>query len=154
MSESIPDLWPAYVSQTDLLLPVTILRYQAAQLRKKTKNLLEAEVVPIQAAFPTEEAYYFELIAPILDYYHYRIFAVSYDREQVYPVFLYAPPEGYSPTENKSPSARAETQEAFLAEVSKILDDRKVKSVIQSLLARSNDSVAKTQSPPPEGGSG
>ena len=45
MITEIPDLWPAEVAITTVLSPLAILRHQAGQLRRKTKNILEAEVL-------------------------------------------------------------------------------------------------------------
>lgn len=155
MSTTIRDLWPDDVSAPDVLSPLTILKYQASQLRQRTKGLLEAEVHLDEQSAPWIRAS-FEIIAPFLDRYRLELFRISHNPETPYPVFVYAnglaykaqnagfgwaqvgqDPDDYSPPDEDE--AVASSQEEFLELLSLVLNSRNTKSVLQSLLARTND---------------
>jgi len=133
MAETIPDLWPDYVTVTQVLTPLAVLRYQAGQLRQKTKNLLEAEVVSEVAG--DQVNHHFDLIAPALSRYRYRLFTASHATDMAYPVVI----DFSSYVEGFSETKEASTQESFFQLVGKIFNSRHTRSVIQSLLARSNE---------------
>jgi hypothetical protein len=141
MPNTIPDLWPNDIDVTEVLTPLAIMRYQAGQLRQRTKSLLEAEV-------DTEEpdggkvVHHFDIVAPALDRYRYRLFTVSHDRALVYPVTLSAP---WQDDWNQR-DEEASTQDEFVKRMAGLLTSDHVKSVIQSLVAQSNESKQPTRS--------
>ncbi len=72
------DLWPQNLeSLAPARAPVTILREQASLLGRKTKNLLEGEIVqvtPYKAEEDAEFVYRFNIMAPALGDYRYGLF--------------------------------------------------------------------------------
>ena len=61
------DLWPEDIGPIpDLKSPVTILREQASLLGKKTNNLVEAELVQLEAVISEDRefSYAFLIVAP------------------------------------------------------------------------------------------
>jgi hypothetical protein len=127
MPDVIPDLWPEDIVVTHVRTPLAILQHQAAQLREKTKNLLEAEVDTNRVEEHVE--YYFELIAPALYRYRYRLFRVRHHQDMVYPALV----EGTAPAD----SGTANTEQEFIELIGKVLRSNKAKAVIQSLIAQS-----------------
>ena len=155
MSTIIRDLWPEEVSAPDVLSPLTILKYQASQLRQRTNGLLEAEVQSDERSDPWIRAS-FEIIAPFLDRYRRELFRIAHNRLTPYPVFVYADglafkarnasfdwaqvgqdPDDFSPSDDDE--AVASSQQEFLELLALVLNSRDTKSVLQSLLARTND---------------
>ena len=131
----IPDLWPNYVTLTDVVSPAAILRYQAGQLRAKTRNLLEAEVeiVPDNENVKIE----FYVIAPALDRYRVLLFSVMHRQDLVYPATLTA--ECFYDQDRYGDDPQAADQKEFTDLLSTVLLSNRTRSVIQSLIARSND---------------
>ncbi len=135
----IPDLWPNDVALTDIVSPAAILRYQAGQLRAKTRNLLEAdvEIVPDDKNVKIE----FYVIAPALDRYRVLLFSVTHRPELVYPVTVIdeclCDEEVYDERDSGYPEAA--DQKEFTRLLSIVLASPRTRSVIQSLLARSNE---------------
>ena len=75
MTITIKDLWPMEFSPQRQTPPVTILRQQAALLGRKTKNLVEGDVVTSTTAEGMfEHTFYF--VAPALDDFRYRALKV------------------------------------------------------------------------------
>ncbi len=124
----IPDLWPGDISEkTDILMPVTILREQAAALTQRTKGLLEGNVRSENPKYPGDDfVHRFELVAPALDNYRYELFFVAHDLTG-YPARVCF--------DGKEP--KAETQEAFVNLLRIVFNQGKTKGAIQSLLAQS-----------------
>jgi hypothetical protein len=141
MPDTIPDLWPEDVTAPTVLTPLAILRFQAGQLRQRTKGLLEADV-QTQNLLEGRVQHSFDLIAPALNRYRYRLFTVEHDLEMVYPVTVSAEGVGFPVNQlfvGETPAASAFTQDQFLELVARILKADHVRSAIQSLLARSNE---------------
>lgn len=135
MSTAIPDLWPDEVTNVAAVSPVAILRYQASQLRERTKNILEAAVETDEPEGLIEHK--FVVIAPALDRYRHVLFSVNHDPNQVYPVTVQAQClEGYH---QNSRWPTAESQDDFLKLISLIFKSGDTKAVIHSLIAQSND---------------
>lgn len=83
MGNAIPDLWPD-IEQSKDVLPVAILREQAAALGKRTGHLLEGRV----NSRTDEDGNFnhsFNVVAPTLDNYSYRLFSITHGAEP-YPV--------------------------------------------------------------------
>lgn len=143
MPHVIPDLWPDDVAVSFVAAPLAILCYQASQLKLRTKGLLEAEVQTLKRGREKPLlGHSFDLIAPILNRYSYRLFTVEHDAEMVYPATVFAVDVGFSVDEFSSiPNSSAATQEEFLQLIGQILKANRVRSVLQSLIARSNESL-------------
>lgn len=139
MPETIPDLWPKEVS-VDVVTPLAVLRHQAGLLRKRTNNLLRADVQSERGE--NEVVHHFELIAPALDHYRYRLFSVRHPFNLVYPSLIEAPefdePEGYPV---------ASTQGELLDLIKGILQSTRTTSVIHSLIAQINEAHGKPEPP-------
>ena len=60
------DLWPKEIGTAEITSPVAILREQASLLGQKTKNLVEADVSPLNNDTDTI-FYHFYIVAPALD---------------------------------------------------------------------------------------
>lgn len=138
VSMQIPDLWPTGVTVPEVLSPATILRYQAGQLRAKTRNLLEGEIeiVPEEDQVKIE----FYVVAPALDRYRYLLFSVRHGPELVYPATIDAP--GVVGEFGVSPEA--DGQQEFTELIGQVLSSRQTRSVIHSLIARSNEARVPT----------
>ncbi len=153
MSAVIPNLWPT-IQTPDVMLPVTILRQQASLLRQSSKGILEAEVCQI-VANGHQQWWTFFIIATQLDRYRIDIFRMTHANDYPYPVKFYA--DGLlsevrqakliwalQEVEQEYPDEDpyevvASTQEEFLQILGVLLGSKKTRSVIESLLARTND---------------
>lgn len=153
MPSAIPDLWPDEVAVTDVLTPSAIMRYQAGQLREKTKSLLEGEVQT--AENEGWKLHSFDLLAPALNRYRYRLFSARHRKEMVYPVIVESPCLESKATRNALLDAlggaaiplgqsEAATQQEFIDLIGKVLRSDHAKSVIQSLIAQSQDARSGT----------
>jgi hypothetical protein len=138
VSMEIPDLWPTDVTVTDVLSPATILRYQAGQLRGKTRNLLEAEVETVPGE--NEVTIEFYVVAPALDRYRYLLFSVKHRPDLVYPATIVA--ECFNVSGYERPEA--DGQQEFTKLVGQVLSSRETRSVIHSLIAKSNEGKASS----------
>lgn len=153
MPDMIPDLWPADVVTT-VVTPLAIMRFQAGQLRQRTGNLLQGDI-QTEADFDKGwTQHHFELVAPALDHYRYRLFTARHRADLVYPVVVEsACIEGEGEGEARFPVVtqalqsalkrtgppEAATQQEFIELVGNIFRSKKARSVIHSLIARSND---------------
>jgi hypothetical protein len=128
MAQTIPDLWPE-IEQTQVVPPVAILREQAALLGKKTNHLLEGRVVTstnISGGF----THSFDIVAPTLDDYTYRLFSISHGVIP-YPVETTEKDErGYFS------SVSLASEQELLDYIRKILNSDDTKKVVGSLLAQ------------------
>ena len=145
MPDLIPDLWPEDVQPLTVLTPLAILRFQAGQLRQRTNGLLEADVQSSERVDGRMQ-HSLDLIAPALNRYRYRLFTVDHEQQMVYPVRVDFPEEEdiKDPTGEwrslKMPGSEwATTQDEFLKKIARILQSPRVRSVIHSLLARTNE---------------
>ncbi len=135
MPDTLPDLWPE-IETENVVTPLAILRFQAGQLRVKTKGLIEAVVRTEQTEYGWMR-HHLVLIAPALERYEYEIATFQHAVTLVYPVSV------DSPTENERDCS---SQDELLEAVSKILRSDRVKSVIASLIAQSRDASQLTTS--------
>lgn len=153
MSEATLDLWSDDI-KVDIITPLAVLRAQQAHLRRKTRGLLNVEVTSRTVGEDSVE-HQFDLIAPMLDDYRYRVLVAMHKQKLVYPVYVEAEclrPEssaydGFPPDVIDGPSEAA-TEQEFLELVGKVLRSPQIRSVIQSLIALSNE--RRTVSTPPD----
>ena len=136
MPEVLTDLWPE-IETENIVTPLAILRFQAGQLRIKTKGLLEAEVRTERAGGDWIR-HKLVVIAASLDRYEYAIATFTHDATLVYPLHI--------ETDERELSGSCSDQVELLATVSSILRSDKVRSVISSLIAQSRDAGSATKS--------
>lgn len=142
MENRIRNLWPEDIS-VDVLSPVAALRSQAGLLREKTKGLVDAEVVDetIKVNQSEQVQLRLNLIAPMLKNARFGILTATHDSEQVYPVEVQA--DIFRPTDESdvgywSPPLAVDESEFFQL-LRKVLNSPHTKSLINSIIARSND---------------
>jgi hypothetical protein len=116
MPDVIPDLWPDDLAAPTVLTPLAILKFQAGQLRQRTKGLLEVDIQTQEKTNGNLHLQHsFDLIAPALNRYRYRLFTVEHDEQMVYPVTVYAEGVGFPVDEPFfEQHASAATQDQFL----------------------------------------
>jgi len=166
---TIPDLWSDDI-KVDVVTPLAILRAQVGSIQRKTKGLLQAEVTTT-----TSDAgwvrHQLDLIAPVLDGYRHRLFAATHEKDLVYPVKIEAEcfrpesPEDFAQLFSavtkfqKDERPTAQTEQEFIELLSQVLHSGEVRSIIQSLIARSNERqerppAPEQSAPEEEGGTG
>lgn len=126
MAKSTLDLWPTDIKADNMVTPLSILKEQASLLGGKTQNLVEAEVQtkPLGAEF----SHSFLLVAPTLDNYRYKLFAVLHALD-MYPLKIV--------DENGGIRYEVHSQEEFVEKLREVLTSEKTKSVINALIAQS-----------------
>jgi len=134
MSISPRNLWPEDIAVTDAVAPVSLLKEQASLLGDRTKNLVEGRVTPgvgksVALMLEGGFTYDFDIVAPALNNYRYRLFSVSHGVE-FYPLVIDAPP--FSVAE-----LHVENEEEFLKTLEAIFSSDKTKRIISSLIAQS-----------------
>jgi hypothetical protein len=160
MPATIPVLWSDDIS-VDVLAPIAILRAQAGPLSQKTKGLLVAGIETITSESGTVQ-HQFDLVAPVLNKFRRRILIATHQIDLVYPVTVEA--ECYaSESFLRTPSSiintllspreeflerhrRAATDQDFMKLVGEVFHSVQVRSLIQSLIARSNEQKNTTES--------
>jgi hypothetical protein len=166
MSATIPVLWSDDIT-VDVLSPVAILRSQTGPLSQITKGLLEAGIETITSDSGKVQLQ-FDLVAPVLNNFRRRILLATHQKDLVYPVVVEAEcfiSEDSSPilrgiARIQSPlqvtnqllegQRRAATDQEFIKLVGEVLRSPQVRSLIQSLIARSNDQKSISGSTSPE----
>jgi len=164
MANEIPNVWPEDIT-LDIVTPQAILRIQAENLRTQTKGLLHARVTRTES--DREALYELDVIAPVLGSTH-RVLNARHGKDVVYPVIVDA--ECFRREHKEAdfqaiqtvllgrkprhPGA-ASTQDEFLKVIETVLGSNEVRSLLQSLIARSNEaqaseptSIGEDQEPP------
>jgi hypothetical protein len=157
MTPTIPDLWSEDIT-VNVLPPVAVLRALEGLLARKTQGLLQAKLTT--TATDRLVQHQLDLVAPALNFYRERLLSATHDRDMVYPVLVTAacfaprspnPPHWLAPMTQavtavseflERPAANqreATTQEEFIDLVREVLHSAEVRSLIQSLIARSNE---------------
>jgi hypothetical protein len=132
MADAIPDLWPD-IEQTQVVPPIAILRQQAAALAKKTNYLLQGQVETITTS-GGRFTHSFNVVAPSLDNYTYKLFWIEHGAEQ-YPVVAPTPETGLS-TRPLPRTLTIESQDDLLDYIREVLNSDKTKKIVSSLLAQ------------------
>ena len=147
MPSIIPNLWPNDI-EVDVVPPVTILRAQASHLGPLTRGILEAEVTTVTAN-GDRLAHRLDLIAPALGDYRRTILTLTHNRDMFYPVTLEA--ECFRPKSKGllgTPLSEVltgewrplvATQNELIDRTRQVLQSVEVRSLIQSLIARSKE---------------
>ena len=157
---TVPDLWPEL--KYEVLAPRTILERQAAYLRSRGQRMLDSEVTTVTVE-PDFQIHSLDIIAVQLDGMRVRILTATH-RMEYYPVqieaecfrpkrrspsigfagmdeFLRSLPKnedgGWPPAAGWQPVAW--DQDAFIAKVGEVLRSGEARSVLDSVIARSNE---------------
>src|ERR1700722_3349877 len=150
MATDILDLWGDSI-KANVLTPLVILKMQAELLRRKSKGIVLGDI----SAQPhtNVQRYYFDLLAPAVGARRIRVLIASHSIDLVYPVVVEAIPlwhydDSLSRTDLPdwfdAESAwecdkTASTEESFVVMLRHVLRSREVTSMIQSLIAISNE---------------
>jgi hypothetical protein len=132
MSISPRNLWPEDIAVTDVIAPVSIMKEQASLLGQRTKNLVEGSVnrgIDIDSFGENRFSYDFDLVAPALNMYRYRLFSISHDIA-FYPLTL-------NSAALNSNKFTVSNEEEFLKALETIFSSEKTKAIISSLIAQS-----------------
>lgn len=138
------NLWPEDI-RADLASPAAILRAQVSHLSRLTNDILAAAHATSRSESVNEDeivvTHEFDLLAPALDGYRHRILTARHALIFVYPVRIlsFARPTDGRLDVDKDGWRLASTELEFVAAVRAILRSREVQSVVDSLLARSNE---------------
>lgn len=153
MTVTIPDLWSEDI-RVDVLTPLAILRTQEGLLAKRTKGIVQAQVMSDytmkEGSGEIIDEHHLDLFAPALGFARERILSARHERNKVYPVTVTS--EALVPEKDIFPrlphpstlaqpenQRQAATQEVFLDLVRQVLQSSLVRSLIQSFIARSNE---------------
>lgn len=134
MSISPRNLWPEDIAVTDVVAPVSILKEQASLLGERTKNLVEGSVTPglgkgVNVLLKDRFNYDFDLVAPALNHYRYRLFSISHGVE-FYPLII-------DVTALDTDQFQLYNEEEFLKALEALFSSEKTKGIIGSLIAQS-----------------
>jgi hypothetical protein len=122
-----------------VLSPAAILQAQATNLEERTKGVLEAEVFSREVAAKEGQAvtvYQFDVIAPALNRYRKTILQVQHTKDAIYPVYIQSLGPGLP---------QAANDKEFLVVLRSYLQSQPVMSLIQTLIARSNEAQKQVQ---------
>jgi len=161
MTTTIPDLWSNDI-KVDVRSPLAILKAQEGILAQKTSGLLQATVSSVETE--TLVQHQLDLVAPSLQFYRERVLTAEHHRNRYYPVFVRAEcfdpvlrrtqkwPSGWtqpivqslaamaaSSGSDVPPGEKAATEQEFVDLIRKVLQSQPVRSLIQSLIARINE---------------
>jgi hypothetical protein len=124
--ETLDILWPDLMPNNTVLSPKEILKQQAAELGKKTKNLLTADITSSVTRDILETDHVlltFRIEAPLLNYW-FDLFTVKHDILRIYPVFI-------------NNSEKASDEEEFKTLLKKLFSKPETIAKLQSLIAQS-----------------
>lgn len=137
-------LWPDDISpQTSLISPTSILREQGALLGNKTTNLVVGAVIK-SGDFSEREDYFkyaFYLVAPELSDYRYRLLSIVHSAE-LYPLRITVDGSIFEELpddieEDEEGYLIVRSQDGFMKTLRKIFATKKVKRVIEAIIAQS-----------------
>lgn len=146
------DLWPNDFGVVDIRTPASILREQASKLGEKTKNVVEAEVRESVTkpywANSGDFAYDFNILAPLLNGYRYKLFTMSYPIH-MYPVRIGVDIDialeiveqhsdlNNAPTSTSQRVFYAQSEEEYIKLIGLVFNSAKVRNTINAILAHS-----------------
>jgi hypothetical protein len=151
------DLWPDELDIPDMKAPLRILRKQADLLGKKTRNIVEAEVVRDDERDQygweqTSFVYRFRIVAPLLGGYRYLLFSISHD-VNFYPLEIILDEDlakEISFQNNQNEKIQIASESEFIKILRMIFAARKTKQVITAIKLQSTDDGADTPKPDPD----
>ncbi len=129
------DLWPEYLTVTEMKAPIAILREQASLLGKKTQNIVQAQTDRVDA--DSDVFYYvFHIVAPGLGNYRYRLFAIRHNID-FYPVVFDIGQDMKDEIYPDREKISAGSEKEFLDILKKIFQSERTKQIIQALISQS-----------------
>ena len=131
MSAQIENLWPSEALTVNVLSPRAILGSQASFLTSATRGVLRGDVSTTSENGQVSHS--LDAVAPALDNYRVRLLEVRHAANMVYPASLHWLEGEYGC------SKVCANQQQFLDGLADILKSQVVVSIVQSLLARSNE---------------
>lgn len=160
MATTMPDLWGAGFS-VDVRTPTAILNAQAALLKQKTQGIVTAQLE--SSIGKNVVTINFDLCAPAVDNFRARVLMVRHKADYVYPalitaaIFAGSSNIGFKDlawgTVEDQMSRLAETEEQFISLLHEALQSGHIRSIVQSLIARSNEARGRaTEGTSPTGG--
>ena len=147
---TIPNLWPEETVSVAAVSPLAILRIQAENLTRMTQGLLQGDIVT--SSYTTRVQHSFDIVAPALNGYRHRILTITHDQSLIYPVFFSADEveEGETDPQVNRLARSAFSEAEFIQMLSNALQSGYVRSVVNSLIARSNETRAEIETAPPK----
>ena len=141
----IVDLWPDKIKVDKVITPVIILRQQASLLGKKTKNIVQADVLNVKIVAELYDFHYaLYLVASALNNYRYRLLDIFYNVSPLYPMKVEVESDIYNEISSKFKSPEqnigAFSEEDFKNILREIFNSAKVKRIISVLLSQSDPS--------------
>lgn len=135
------DLWPDFAPAEGEVPPITILKEQAALLGLKLKNLIEADVETGTTDYQRFLRHSLFLVAPVLNYYRYRLLSVEHAATQMYPATIKLSMADPASDDPASPELSAEIKVAnegeFKDALKGVFARADTRRVIENLLAQS-----------------
>lgn len=142
------DLWPEDIDIDGQITPLSILKEQASLLGEKTRNLVKASVntrvsTEGRPLGISETIYYdFDIVAPLLNNYRFRLFTAAQDIMKIYPISIVLGEklarEIYGHKEGRM-SIRIDNEESLLAELERILSSESTKNIIRTFSSQRSD---------------
>ena len=127
-------LWPDFAPAKGELPPITILKQQASVLGLKLRNLIEADVETGTTDYQRYLRHTLFLVAPVLNFYRYKLLDVEHSATQMYPATIKVPLDDPANTHSE---IKAENEEEFKDALKDIFASAQTKKVIENLLAQS-----------------
>lgn len=127
-------LWPDFEPAKGETPPITILKQQASALGLNLKNLIEADVETGTTDYQRYLRHTLFLIAPVLNFYRYKLLDVEHSATQMYPVTIKVSSDDPA---NSHSEIKAENEDEFKAALKDVFASAQTKRVIENLLAQS-----------------
>lgn len=128
------DLWPDFAPAEGELPPITILKEQASLLGLKLRNLIEADVETGTTDYQRFLRHTLFLVAPVLNFYRYKLLDVEHLATQMYPVTIRVSLDDPANTHSE---LKAENEVEFKDALRDVFASTQTKRVIENLLAQS-----------------
>jgi hypothetical protein len=129
------DLWGEIAVNTELKLPVAILKSQALLLDQKTNGILSAQVSSFKTTGKDAVGYSFNIVAPDLSNYVFKLLTVSHPAILLYPVRVV--------DQVSKADHTCRTEEEFISAVRQILSSEVVHKAILALITQSRAARSK-----------
>jgi hypothetical protein len=129
------DLWGNIAVDTELKLPIAILKAQATLLEQKTSGILIAQVNPFKTTGKEAVGYGFNIVAPELSNYVFKVMTISHPTVLLYPVRVV--------DQTSKADHTCKTEEEFISVVRQILSSEVVHKAILALITQSKAAKSK-----------
>jgi hypothetical protein len=129
------DLWGNIAVDTELKLPIAVLKAQASLLEEKTGGILKAEISTFKPTGKEAVGYSFNIIAPDLSNYVFKVMTISHPTILLYPVRVI--------DQTSKSDQTCKTEEEFISNVKQILSSEVVHKAILAMITQSR--VARSQ---------